>query len=141
MATVAKRPYRMQARAEAAAATAERILDAAVEVFWEQPAPQVPLEEVARRAGVTKQTVLRRFGNKAALMAAAVERATDRARAERGDVPPGDVAGAVRALVAHYERTADGVLRMLAEEERNPALRPIANVGRAYHAAWCERAF
>ena len=32
-----RRPYRMVARAESAAATAERILDAAVEVFWELP--------------------------------------------------------------------------------------------------------
>jgi hypothetical protein len=29
-----KRPYRMQARAQAAAATGERILDAAVALFW-----------------------------------------------------------------------------------------------------------
>ena len=37
----ARRPYRMAARAESAAATGERILDAAVEVFWELPGEQI----------------------------------------------------------------------------------------------------
>jgi AcrR family transcriptional regulator len=68
------RPYRMVARAEAAAATAERILDAAIEVFWETPGEQFSLDEVARRAGVTVQTVIRRFGGRGGLFAAAAER-------------------------------------------------------------------
>jgi AcrR family transcriptional regulator len=137
---VARRPYRMAARAQAAQATAERILDAAIDGFWERPG-SVSLETVARRAGVTKQTVLRRFGSRAELVAAAAERELARVEAERGDVVPGDVAGAVRALVAHYERVGDAVLRLLAEEARRPELRTLAERGRAYHARWCERAF
>src|SRR4051812_18036243 len=97
----AKRTYRMTARAEAAQATAERILDAAVEVFWEHPTDQIPLDAVARRAGVTKQTVLRRFGSKDELVAAAWEHSFQLVRAEREEVAPDDVAGAVRALAAH----------------------------------------
>jgi AcrR family transcriptional regulator len=131
----------MGARADAAAATATRILDAALDVFWEHPTDQISLEEVARRAAVTKQTVLRRFGSKSGLMAAAAEHSLARVSAERDDVTPGDSAGAVRAIVAHYERLGDGVLRLLAEETREPALRPLADRGRDYHAAWCERAF
>jgi AcrR family transcriptional regulator len=136
-----KRPYRMRARAEAVQATEERILDAAVEVFWERPTDQIALEEVARRAGVAKQTVLRRFGSKAELVAAAAEREVARVDAERGDVVAGDVAGAVGVLVAHYERIGDAVLRMLAEESRNGALAPLADRGRDAHARWCEQVF
>ena len=33
------------------------------------------------------------------------------------------------------------VLRLLAEEDRSPALRALADQGRAYHAGWCERVF
>ena len=139
--TVTTRPYRMTARADAAAATGERILDAALEVFWERPTDQISLEEVARRAGVTKQTVLRRFESKAGLVSAAYERAFERVRAERDEVTPGDVTAAVTALVAHYERIGDGVLRMLGEEEGNPGVRAMADSGRAYHAQWCERVF
>jgi hypothetical protein len=45
--TAARRPYRMAARAESAAATGERILDAAVELFWASPGEPVSLEGVA----------------------------------------------------------------------------------------------
>jgi AcrR family transcriptional regulator len=137
----ARRTYRMTARAEAAQATAGRILDAVEEVFWERPSDQISLDEVARRADVAKQTVLRRFGTKAALLEAATARAMQRADDERGQVAPGDLAGAIHALVSHYERVGDGVVRLLAEETLNPRMRPLAEPGRAYHAAWCERAF
>src|SRR5215469_2827686 len=95
----AHRPYRMVARAESAAATGERILDAAVEVFWELPGDQLSLEEVARRAGVTVQTVIRRFGGRDGLLAAAGEREAERVSRQRAQAMVGDVAGAVRVLV------------------------------------------
>jgi AcrR family transcriptional regulator len=140
-AAVAKRPYRMTARADAALATAERILDAAVEAFWENPSEQISLEEIARRAGVTKQTVLRHFGTKAELLAAAGAREFERVQGERGDVVPGDVAGAVRVLMGHYERVGDAVLRLLVEEARDASLGALAEQGRTYHAQWCEQVF
>jgi AcrR family transcriptional regulator len=65
------------------AATAERILDAAAGLFWEQPSGQIPLDEVAWRAGVTVQTVIRRFGDKDGLFAAAWEREAERVREQR----------------------------------------------------------
>lgn len=130
----------MVARAQAAAHTAERILDAAVEVFFEAPTASVSLDEVARRAGVTVQTVIRRFGGRDGLLAAAAERESDRVRDER-EVPPGDVEGAVHVLVGHYERTGDFVLRMLAEEARSAALGGIADRGRKMHRDWCEAVF
>ena len=136
-----RRPYRMVARAESAAATGERILDVAVEAFWELPWEQVSLDEVARRAGVTVQTVIRRFSSKDGLLAAAAEREAERVRRQRDEAPVGDAAGAVRVLVDHYESLGDRVLRLLAEEERVPALRQIADRGRALHREWCARIF
>jgi AcrR family transcriptional regulator len=136
-----RRPYRMVARAEAAAATGERILDAAVEVFWELPGEQLSLDEVARRAGVTVQTVIRRFGGRDALMASAAEREAERVGRQRDEAPVGDPVRAVRVLVDHYEAMGDRVLRLLAEEERVPRLREIADRGRLVHRDWCERVF
>jgi AcrR family transcriptional regulator len=135
------RPYRMVARAESAAATGERILDAAIAVFWELPYEGVTLEEVARRAGVTVQTVIRRFGGRDGLLAAAAERETQRVRAQRYQAPVGDVPGAVRVLVDHYEAMGDRVLRLLADEHRAGELRGIAEGGRAFHREWCGRIF
>jgi AcrR family transcriptional regulator len=139
--TVAQRPYRMVARAESAAATAERILDAAVEVFWEAPGAAVSQEEVARRAGVTVQTVIRRFGGRDGVFAAAAEREADRVSRQRDEAPTGDARAAVRVLVDHYEAMGDRVVRLLAEEERVPALREVADRGRLLHRQWCARVF
>jgi AraC-like DNA-binding protein len=52
----------MRARARSAAETADRILDATVELFVEMPCSQITLATLASRAGVTVQTVIRRFG-------------------------------------------------------------------------------
>jgi AcrR family transcriptional regulator len=135
------RGYQMGARAEAAAATAERIIDAAVELFWEQPTDQIRLDEVAARAGVTVQTVIRRFGTKDGLFQAAAQRESQRVRTERAAVEPGDVRGAVANLVEHYEKEGDRVLRLLAEEGAAPALGAVATTGRDLHRQWCEQVF
>jgi AcrR family transcriptional regulator len=135
------RPYRMVARAESAAATGERIIDAAVEMFWETPSAQVSLDEVAHRAGVTVQTVIRRFGGRDGLVAAAAEREAERVGRQRDQAPAGDPAGAVKVLVDHYEAMGDRVFRLLAEEVREPGLRPVAERGRTLHREWCARVF
>lgn len=137
----ARRPYRMGARSESAAATGEAILDAVTEIFWEQPSDQIRLEEVAARSGVTVQTVIRRFGNKEKLFAAAAGRQSEKVREARAHVTPGDVAGAIANLMDHYELMGSRVLRMLAEEERLPAIKGLADEGRLFHRQWCEQAF
>ncbi len=131
----------MSARAEAAEATGERILDAALELFWERPTDQIPLDEVASRAGVSVQTVIRRFGGKEGLLAAAVDREASRVSGQRDQAPTGDVARAVKVLVDHYEELGDRVLRLLGEEDHIPGLGEIADRGRVYHRQWCARVF
>ena len=131
----------MVARAEAAAATGERILDAAADLFWESPGEQMSLDEVARRADVSVQTVIRRFGGREGLFVALAEREQARVREERDRAPTGDVAAAVSVLLDHYERLGDRVMRLLAEEERVPALKEIVDHGRASHRDWCARVF
>jgi AcrR family transcriptional regulator len=110
-------------------------------VFWQRPVDDIPLEEVARRAGVSLQTVIRRFGGKQGLLAAAAQREAERVRRQRDQAPVGDVPRTVRNLLDHYEELGVPVLRLLAQEDRSPALRALADQGRAYHAGWCERVF
>ena len=136
-----RRPYVMTARAESTQRTGERILDAALALFWEQPTDQLSLDAVARRADVSVQTVIRRFGGKEGLLAAAVQREAERIGAQRGAAPVGDVPAAVRVLVDHYEEMGEHVLRMLAEEPRVPGLAPLIDQGRQVHRAWCARVF
>ncbi|HZB05114.1 MAG TPA: MOSC N-terminal beta barrel domain-containing protein, partial [Thermoleophilaceae bacterium] len=44
-------------------------------------------------------------------------------------------------LADHYEELGDRVLKMLAEEDRVPGLRQIADRGRSLHRQWCARVF
>ena len=62
----AAKPYNMELRAAAAEATRERILVAAAEVFLERWYDDVTLAELAKRAGVSGQTVINHYGGKGA---------------------------------------------------------------------------
>jgi AcrR family transcriptional regulator len=135
------RPYRMRARAEAAAETRRRILRAVLDLHVERFHDQITLEDVALRAGVTVQTVLRHFGSRDRLVTAAAEQATSEILAQRYAAPIGDVDGAVENLLYHYEEWGRTALRLLAQEERFPQLRALADGGRAAHYAWVERTF
>ena len=134
------RAYRMTARAESARLTGEQILDAVTELFWERPTDEVVLADVAARAGVAVQTVIRRFGGREGLMAAALERAVVRIEEQRR-VVPNDLGQAVAHLVEHYQQLGPGVLRLLAAEASSPALAEYADRGRASHRRWCAESF
>jgi AcrR family transcriptional regulator len=136
-----KRPYRMAARADAAQATAARLLDAAVTRFTDTAYEDVSLEEIAQAAGVTKRTLLRRYGSKDALFVAAMDRAAHEMMRSRDAAPVGDVAGAVTNLVDHYERWGENRLRLLAQEDRIPVVAENVQGGRRYHWSWVEQKF
>jgi AcrR family transcriptional regulator len=136
-----KRPYRMAARADAAQATAARLLDAAVTRFTDTAYEDVSLEEIAQAAGVTKRTLLRRYGSKDALFVAAMDRAAHEMMRSRDAAPVGDVAGAVTNLVDHYERWGENRLRLLAQEDRSPVVAENVQGGRRYHWSWVEQKF
>lgn len=133
-----KRIYSMQRRAAKADETRERIRAAAIELHAERLWDDFTLAEVARRAGVTVQTVLRVYGSKEALATLALEASESR---ERAPSPPGDVAAAVRVLYDDYQAIGEQVIRHLAEEPRRPALMSKLEAGRIAHRSWVEAAF
>ena len=135
------RRYRMVARAESAARTHRQILEAAFALYTERDFDQVSLEDVAARAGVAVRTVLRRFGSKEALVDAVAQAGDQAVGDRRQDVASGDAAAAVGCVVGDYERYGDAIMRLLAQEERVPAFRPIAERGRRLHHEWVERTF
>jgi AcrR family transcriptional regulator len=139
--SIAKRKYRMVARAEAAAATRERILAAAWQHFSGQRYEEVRLADVAADAGVSVQTLHAHFGAKDALFVAAWIETIGPEGARRDMAPVGDVRTAVRLLYDSYELRGDAALYLLAEEDRIPAVRGMADAGRAWHRAWVERTF
>jgi len=68
------RPYRLGKRQEAQDLSRERVLDGAREALLDQGASTFTMEGVARRAGVSRQTVYNLFGSKGALLHALLER-------------------------------------------------------------------
>jgi AcrR family transcriptional regulator len=139
--TFSKRSYRMVARAEAAAATRERILRAAWSRFSKHPYERVRVADVACDASVSEPTVYSSFGSKDQLFVAAWSWAIGPEGERRNQARIGDVRGAVRLLYDSYEAQGDASLRILAEEDRIPAIREMTDAGRAWHRAWVERTF
>jgi AcrR family transcriptional regulator len=131
----------MSARAAAVEETGRRILAAARALFVDLPFEEITLQTVAARAGVTLQTVLRRFGSKSQLIAAAAEEAMAKVEAQRGQAPVGNAPAAVANLFDHYEEWGDVSLRLLAQEERFEQIGAITRRARALHAEWVERVF
>ena len=136
-----KRVYRLGVRAETAAETARSILQAAIDLYGERFYDQVSLDDIAERAGVTVQTLIRRFGSKEHLISAAADASRGTIRTQRDETLVGDIASAAKALVETYEAHGDRVVRMLAQEDRVPAFRVLTDIGRAYHYEWVDHIF
>ena len=136
-----KRAYRGTVQAEVAALTEQRIIEAGLALFDEQWNDQITLEQLAQRAGVTAQTILRRFGSKENLANIVSREAFRRATELRVEPPMGDLPTIVRGLITYYEAGGERMLRGLVQEARQPHLHAIIDVARASHREWLERAF
>jgi len=134
------RRYSQVARAQAAEGTARRVVDAFLARLMTEWYDDITLDRVAEDAGVSVQTVVRRFGGKDGLLASAVKIMTAQINAQR-DTPPGDLGHLVDNLMGDYERTGDTVIRLLALEPRHPAVKTVLDFGRSEHRRWVADAF
>jgi AcrR family transcriptional regulator len=132
------RPYVMRARAEAAAATRQRILESARGLLVTQSFEAMTIDAIAEGANTTTRSVLRVFGSKEELFAQALH-----SLGELGQAPiiPGDIDALIGGSYDFYEKTGDTVIRWLADEPRIPAMREHLNIGRRHLRAWVEEAF
>jgi AcrR family transcriptional regulator len=135
-----RRAYRLGVRAQAAEAAANRVVAAFRTRLRDSWFDEIRLEDVARDAGVSVQTVIRRFGGKEGLLDAAHQQMGHEILARRS-TPRGDVGEAIRLLIDDYEAIGDLLLRALAQEDRYPALRRATDVGRAGHRNWLSEVF
>lgn len=135
-----QRPYRQTARAAAAEATGNRILESFLKRLETQWFEDITLDSLAQDAGVTVQTVLRKFDGKAGILEAAHRHMGDSIDIRR-TVIPGDVEHAVDVLTEDYETVGALVLRLLAQEERHGLLKPVLDRGRVGHREWVSEVF
>ena len=125
------RPYSMAKRGEQAAATKQRIIDAARELISSET-PDFTLALVAESAGTSVQTVLRAFGNKEGLI---VEAVVGPLSAEYATPPPvpRPVPEAVRRVFDEFEENGDRLMWLVANEHRVDGLATVIAGGRAIH--------
>jgi AcrR family transcriptional regulator len=131
----ATRTYTMGSRADAVGATRDRIVQAAKELFLEDAYEDVTLAAIAKASGVSHQTVLNHFESKEGVVRGVAEAIGADTTSARYDVRPGDVPGAVRALVGEYERMGDANFRWAATE-RLSTLSEVLDDARRGHQAW-----
>jgi AcrR family transcriptional regulator len=141
VAPTSRRPYRQQARAAAATENTRRVVAAAAQLFSERYYDEVTLDDVASRAGVGVQTLIRRFPTKEALVDGVIAELGGQIEAQRGAAPVGDLPGIVSNLADHYEATGDITLLVLAQEGRVPPFARATTLGRRVHREWVERVF
>lgn len=134
-----KRTYDMGTRQRAKDSTRDAIVRATIDAFMAERSFAITLPTIAERAKVTVKTVLRHFGSREAVIEAAWAQAYDEVMAERTP-PPGDLEGALKVLIAHYERRGSIGLVMLADENDPRAVR-MNSAGRLAHREWVEEVF
>jgi AcrR family transcriptional regulator len=135
-----RRRYDNASRAAAARQTRVRIMQAAVELFYEHTYDEVTFARVAQQAKVSPQTVVLHFKTKDNLVAATGKWWRPREEGLR-ETPSGDPLEAAEKLVARYEVTGKAVMHVLAVEDSVAGVQPILRNGRRSHREWVEKTF
>ncbi|MBG0566395.1 TetR/AcrR family transcriptional regulator [Actinoplanes aureus] len=131
----------MASRAEAVAATRERIARSALRLLMECAYDDVTLADIAATAKVSHQTVLNHYQSKEGAALAAIELLRGETEALRTSVRRGDPGHAVEVLVEQYERFGDLNVRWAMSAERLGRLAVLLDHARAAHRGWLEDTF
>lgn len=137
---ISQRPYKQGARAESQQRTREALLDAAADEFF-AGGTLAPLEVLASKVKVTKQTLLRHFGSKEGLFQQALQRSASEVLDQRWSTPIGDVEGAIENLLEHYEEWGERGMRLEAWQISPTPFARLARMGRRIHSEWVDYAF
>jgi len=131
----------MGVRAEAVAATRERIARAALRLMSDHPYEDVTLNDIAAAAGVSHQTVLNHYESKEGAALAAVELVKGETEASRRSVVPGDPERAIAVLMEQYEQFGDLNVRWAMSAERLGRLAVVLDDARTAHQRWLDEVF
>jgi AcrR family transcriptional regulator len=135
------REYKQVERARAQERTREALIAAATDEFFEGNWLKTSLDSLSRRAGVTRQTLLRHFGSKDGLLMQSLMRGAAQVRDQRWSTPTTDISGAVENVIEHYEEWGERSVRIGAWQRGPTVLALFANAARQMHYDWVEHAF
>ena len=130
------RAYDMTKRMASVEGTRRRIAAAALDLFMDRDFDAVSLNEIARAAGVSHQTVLNHCGTKAGAMLAAGALFSERVRELEADAVAGDVASVVRTTCRRYEALGDANVRWAGMSARAPEIADGLERGRLAFQSW-----
>ena len=131
-----RRAYDMTNRSDAVGGTRHRIAEAALLLFKERDYDDVSLNEIARAAGVSHQTVLNHCESKAGVLLAAGELFSEEIRDLEADAVAGDVTSVVHTTCVRYEALGDANARWAAMSTRAPEVAEGLARGRLGFQAW-----
>ena len=131
----------MTLRAASVAETGDRVLDAAFAIWAEMSFDRIRLEALAERAQVTVPTIVRRYGGKAGVILALVEREVAELALARGADAGAPTSRVISELVDFYQGYGAMILKMYAEAPLVTGLPELAQTARAAHLAWCRTTF
>ena len=132
------RAYDMTKRSDAEGGTRRRVAEAALSLFKERDYDDVSLNEIARAAGVSHQTVLNHCESKAGVLMAAGELFSEEIRNLEVDAVVGDVTSVVRTTCIRYEVLGDANARWAAISTRAPEVAESLARGRSGFQSWLE---
>jgi AcrR family transcriptional regulator len=135
------REYKQVERAKAQERTREALINAAIDEFFEGNWLKSTLDSLSRKAGVTRQTLLRHFGSKDGLLMQSLMRGASQVRDQRWRTPTTDIAGAVENVIDHYEEWGERSVRIGAWQRGPTVLALFSNAARQIHYDWVEHAF
>lgn len=137
------RKYDSSKRKAQAEARRQHILKCAAQVIGNAQADEFRLEDVAKEAGVSVQTILRAFGSKDGLTVATLEsEGPDGVNFTAfANIEIDDLEDFARTVFSAYDKIGDLVIRALSEEYRSPVFRGALDVGRTYHLEWISAVF
>jgi AcrR family transcriptional regulator len=135
------REYKQVERARAQQRTREALIEAATNEFFDGNWLKSTLDSLSRKAGVTRQTLLRHFGSKDGLLLQSLMRGASQVRDQRWSTPTTDIAGAVDNVLDHYEEWGERSVRIGAWQRGPTVLALFANAARQIHYDWVEYAF
>lgn len=133
-----QRAYDMTKRSDAMGGTRRRIAEAALSLFKERDYDDVSLNEIARAAGVSHQTVLNHCKSKAGVLLAAGELFSEEIRDLEADAVPRDVTSVVHTTCVRYEVLGDANARWAAMGTRAPEVADGLARGRLNFQSWLE---
>jgi AcrR family transcriptional regulator len=101
----------------------------------------ITLEKVAKEAGVTTKTILRKFESKEGLTNESLSYLAAEIESERTTTKVGDIDDILKALLSNYEKMGEAAIRTINLESELEIARQIGAKGRALHRDWCIRMF